>query len=241
MTRTRISSGLISLLLIGGPGALSSKPASGQEQTSIATAPANAAPVIRHGHLDPKRPLHVGADYYPKEAVRHHEQGRCVLAFYIQADGSVPAAQLVKSSGYSHLNTACIQSVINVPMLPGTVDGTPVAGWSDFPIGWVIDHAEPYQPPPEKSAVPRVADDYELHVGDKYYPEAARAKHERGYCVVHTTVGSTGTAFNAAITRSTGSAILDQACLAAVKDARFAPELQDGHPVADSTDIAIYW
>jgi TonB family protein len=78
-------------------------------------------------------------------------------------------------------------------------------------------------------------------VGQKFYPKQARAKHQRGYCVVHTTVGSSGTALNAGITHSTGSAILDKACLAAVNYARFTPELQNGQPVSDSTDIAIYW
>jgi TonB family protein len=58
---------------------------------------------------------------------------------------------------------------------------------------------------------------------------------------VHTTVGSSGTALNASITRSTGSVILDKICTDAVTAARFTPELQDGRPVADSTDIAIYW
>jgi hypothetical protein len=33
-----------------------------------------------------------------------------------------------------------------------------------------------------------------------YYPAEARAKQMRGYCVVHTTVGSTGSALNASIT-----------------------------------------
>jgi TonB family protein len=191
--------------------------------------------------MDPRHPLHIGANYYPRESLRHHEQGRCLLAFFIQADGSVPAVQLLKSSGYPHLDTACIESVIDVPVLPAIVNGTPVAGWSDFPLVWLIDKAQPPGPPREKSDFPRVSDDYELQVGDKFYPDSARAQHPRGYCVVHTTVDSSGTALNAGITRSTGSAVLDKACVEAVTAARFTPELQNGRPVADSTDIAIYW
>jgi TonB family protein len=93
----------------------------------------------------------------------------------------------------------------------------------------------------EKSAVPHFVDDYELQAGNKHYPKAAEAKNEKGYCVVHATVTSTGESVNVAITRSAGSAVLDQACIAAVKDARFTPALQDGRPAANSTDIAIYW
>lgn len=106
---------------------------------------------------------------------------------------------------------------------------------------WVINHAQPYQPPAESPAFPRVADDYEFQAGGKFCPEAARIKRPGGYCVVHTTVDSSGAALNAIIAHSTGSAILDKACVEAVTAARFTPELQNGRPVADSTDIAIYW
>lgn len=132
-------------------------------------------------------------------------------------------------------------SALGVPLIPASMNGTPIASWFDFYLVWTINHAQPYQPPAERSAFPRVAGEYEFQVGEKYYPEAPRTKHQKGYCIVHTTVDSSGTALNAGITRSTGSAILDQACLAAVQHARFTPELQDGRPVADSTDITIYW
>jgi TonB family protein len=241
MLRTRILSGLIPLLLIATGVAISDKPASAQEQTPTTTAPTDTRPIRKLGRMDVRHPLHVGSDYYPKQSLKNHEQGKCTLAFFIETDGTVPAAQLLKSSGFPRLDTACFESVIGVPLIPATINGTPVAGWYDFNVVWVIDHAQPYQPPPEIPAFPRVADDYEFQAGGKFYPEAARAKHPRGYCVVHTTVDSTGTALSAGITRSTGSAILDKACLAAVTAARFTPELQDGRPVADSTDIAIYW
>lgn len=192
--------------------------------------------------MDVRHPLHIGSDYYPKKSLQNHEQGKCVLSFYIEADGSVPAAQLLISTGFPRLDTACFESAIGVPLIPATLNGTPVPAWYDFNLVWVIDHARrPYQPPAERTAFPRVADEYEFQVGEKFYPEAARAKHQKGYCVIHTTVGSSGSALNATITRSAGSAILDKACIDAVTAAQFTPELQDGRPVADSTDIAIYW
>jgi TonB family protein len=237
---TRRQNGVMVLLLSATAAAITPNTASAQEQAPSSTAPTDT-PVRKLGRMDVRHPLHVGSDYYPKQSLKNHEQGNCALAFFIEADGTVPAAQLLKSSGFPRLDTACFESVIGVPLIPATINGTPVAGWYDFGVVWVIDHAQPYQPPSEKPVFPRVADDYEFQVGDKFYPDAARAQHPRGYCVVHTTVGSSGTALNAAITRSTGSAILDKACLAAVTAARFTPELQNGSPVADSTDIAIYW
>lgn len=131
--------------------------------------------------------------------------------------------------------------MIDVPVLPATVNGTPVARWSDFHLAWVIDGPPPPRLPLEKSTVPRITDDYEFQVGEKFYPEAARAQHPRGYCVVHAIVDPAGAVRDARITHSTGSVILDKACLSAITPARFTPELKDGTPVEDSTDIAIYW
>ena len=239
--RTRLLNGPIALLLIAATTAIINERAIAQEQTPGTAPPTDTPPVRTLGKMDVKHPLHIGSDYYPKQSLKNHEQGRCTLAFFIEADGTVRAAQLLKSSGFPRLDGACIESVIGVPLIPATINGTPVAGWNDFNVVWVIDHAQPYQPSPEKPAFPRVADGYEMQAGGKFYPEAARVKHPGGYCVVHTTVGSSGTALNASITRSTGSAILDKICTDAVTAARFTPELQDGRPVADSTDIAIYW
>jgi TonB family protein len=230
------------VLLLGAAGAvIRPNPSFAQEQTPTTTAPTDTRPLRNLGRMDVRHPLHIGSAYYPKQSLKNHEQGKCTLAFFIEADGTVPAAQLLKSTGFPRLDTACFESVMGVPLIPATINGSPVAGWYDFKVVWVIEHAPPYQPPSETPAFPRVADDDEFHVGDKFYPAVARAKHQKGYCVVHTTVGSNGTALNAGITHSTGSAILDKACIEAVTAARFTPELQDGRPVANSTDIAIYW
>src|SRR5580704_12860932 len=204
MTRTRKLTGLMAILLVGTGIAIPSNSTSVQEQAS-GTAPAiDTRPLRTLGRMDVRHPLHVGSDYYPKQSLKNHEQGKCTLAFFIEADGTVPAAQLLKSSGFPRLDTACFESVIGVPLIPATINGTPVAGWYDFNVVWVIDHAQPYLPPSEKPVFPRVADDYEFQVGDKFYPEAARAQHPRGYCVVRATVSSGGMALNAVITRPTG-------------------------------------
>ena len=241
MLRPRIPSGLMALLLIVLAAVSRPNPSVAQEQTPTTIATSDTRPLRKLGKMDVRHPLHVGSAYYPKQSLKNSEQGKCTLAFFIESDGTVPAAQLLISTGFPRLDTACFESVIGVPLIPATINGTPVAGWYDFNVVWVIDHAKPYQPPSERPTFPRVADDYEFHASGKFYPESTRAKDQRGYCVVHTTVSSAGAALNPAITRSTGSAILDKACLAAVTAARFTPELQDGRPVPDSTDIAIYW
>jgi len=237
--KPQILNGLMVLLAIAIATGMSSA-ASAQESTPSQSTPPD--PLTRRGKMDPRHPFHIGANYYPSGSMQNHEQGRCILNLYINADGSVSATQLLKSTGYPRLDTACIESVIGVPVLPAKINGVPVAGWSEFKINWQLGPPQYTQYPPlEKSAVPRIAEDYELQAGKNFYPEAARAKHQRGYCVVHTTVDSSGAALDPRITRSTGSEILDKTCLAAVAAAKFNSELQDGQPVADSTDIAIYW
>jgi TonB family protein len=236
---TRIGPELAVLLILTSGTAGLANAASSQQPVPDTT---GTALVVNPPRIDVKHLIHLGAEYYPKQSLKNHEQGTCYLSLYVAADGSIPAVQLVKSTGYPLLDIAYIEAVWRSAMLPGTVNGVPTAAWADLPLTWNIDKTGETRPPRlEKSAVPRIVEGYELQVGDKYYPEAARAKHEKGYCVVHAEVGSTGAVLNAVLTRSTGSPILDRACLAALKDARFNPELQDGQPVADSTDIAIYW
>ena len=97
MKKPQFPSGVLVVLACAAAAWIGRIPASAQEQPQNPSAPTDT-PVIKHGKMDPRHPLHVGSDYYPKESLKHHEQGRCVRAFYINADGSVPAAQLLKSS-----------------------------------------------------------------------------------------------------------------------------------------------
>src|SRR5580704_8343652 len=138
-----------SLFLMAVVAVAISIPASAQEPPPSIAAPTDT-PVRKPGKMDVRHPLHIGSDYYPKQSLKNHEQGRCSLAFFVEADGTVPAAQLLKSTGFPRLDTACIESVIGVPVIPATINGTPVAGWYDFNVAWVIDHAQPYQASPER-------------------------------------------------------------------------------------------
>jgi TonB family protein len=134
--------------------------------------------------MDVRRPLHVGSDYYPKQSLKNGEQGKCTLAFFVESDGAVTAARLLVSTGYPRLDTARFESVIDVPLIPGSANGIPVAGWYDFNVVWVINHAKPYQQPSERPAFPRIAGDHEFQAGQTPVwmcsirsPRAARYAH----------------------------------------------------------------
>jgi protein TonB len=209
-----------------------------QEPASSATAVTKTPP-----RMNPKYPPHIGADYYPKASLVNREQGSCVVRLYIKSDGSVPASQLVKSSGYSQLDGACMAAWFGVQMIPATINGAPVNTWVDVPVVWRIN-GEPEIPRPvlpEKFEFPEIADDYDLPVGSAFYPPDARAKHQRGFCILELEVGSVGALIKATVIRSTGSAILDKACIDAITPAKFMPQKENGSGVAAATYIAINW
>src|SRR5258708_4663072 len=104
MIRQCMPMGLMVMLLIAAGSAIPTGPASAQGSATSSSTPID--PPTRRGKMDVRHPLHIGSDYYPKESLKHHEQGRCEFAFYINADGSVPAGQLLKSSGSPRLDTA---------------------------------------------------------------------------------------------------------------------------------------
>jgi Gram-negative bacterial TonB protein C-terminal len=145
MLRPSIFDGWMGLLMGATATAIACISASAQETTP--STPSTAAPVIKLGKMDPYHPLRIGTKYFPKESLNHHEQGRCSIAFLIEVDGTVTATPLLKSTGFPRLDIACFESVIDVPVLPASVDGTPVLRWSDFQLVWVIDRPPaPFNP-----------------------------------------------------------------------------------------------
>jgi TonB family protein len=91
------------------------------------------------------------------------------------------------------------------------------------------------------SITPQIRDDDELKAGLDNYPPLSRKLHQEGDCVVRVTVESNGTPSNVNVTKSTGYAPLDKACLSAVQQAHFVPARQEGKTLAASTDININW
>jgi TonB family protein len=212
------------------------------DQTPPASSATETPPIRTHVRLDPKHPPKIGSDFYPPLSVKNGEQGTCYVGLFVDTDGSVPAMQLVKSTGYGGLDGACFEAFKGVSLIPATLNGKPVAGWVVLPIGWALHNAGQVRYPPLPDfSTPRLPADYELSVGSKYYPESSRARHEEGACIIEASVGSDGSVNSTKTLKATGFNDLDRACVNAISQAKFIPEKQDGHPVPDSTYIAIYW
>lgn len=102
-----------------------------------------------------------GADNYPPEALRNHEQGRTVAKLQVGPEGRVTACTVDVSSGSSSLDrTTCEIALARVKFTPATdARGRPVASGYMLPVRWVL--------PEEGAATPRISFDQqaELEIG----------------------------------------------------------------------------
>jgi len=71
------------------------------------------------------------------------------------------------------------------------------------------------------------------------YPELARRRGEQGRVVLRVRVGPNGLPLAVTVDRTSGHASLDHAAMAAVRQWRFAPALEDGRPVAAVAEIPV--
>jgi TonB family protein len=190
--------------------------------------------------MDKDHHLKIGAQFYPIESRRRRETGWCLVRFQVDADGLIRAAQLTSSTGFAHLDSACLTAVMNGQMMPATIDGKPVFYWPEMPISWSLGRV-PARPHFDPFLVPKVREDYQLKIGPDHYPPESRQMHQEGDCTVHSFVKEDGTASNTVISKSTGFAALDQACIAAIQQAPFLPAHANGSPVGAFVDINMSW
>jgi TonB family protein len=184
--------------------------------------------------MDPNYPLRIGEAYYPLESRKAGEEGSCIVRVEVDADGHLPATQLLSSTGFERLDAACRGAFGEGRLIPKTIDGKSVSSWVQVPINWKLS-GKVY------TSVPQIADDYRLKVGLDDYPPLSRKLHQEGDCVVHVEVAIDGTPTNVHVTQSTGYELLDTACLSAVQQAHFIAGHRGAIPIAASTDINLSW
>jgi len=88
--------------------------------------------------MDPAHPLKIGTDYYPPESVRAKEQGRCIVAVTVTADGWLKDARIQQSTGYPRLDQACLDAVAGGHLIPATENGVPIEKAIDLPLVWIL-------------------------------------------------------------------------------------------------------
>ncbi len=75
---------------------------------------------------------------YPEEAFKADEQGRVIVKFVVEADGSISDAKVIKGVSPS-LDKEAIRVVEGMPKwIPGKNNGEPVASWFNLPISFKL-------------------------------------------------------------------------------------------------------
>ena len=90
--------------------------------------PAMPQPQIIAVRQDPRRPL--SKPQYSARMIREGNQGTIEIEVFVQPNGRVADARVVKSTGFDELDLAAIaEAKRNWRLLPATRDGVPIAQW----------------------------------------------------------------------------------------------------------------
>jgi TonB family protein len=167
----------------------------------------------------------------------------CNALVWFRSNGKVQAAQVIKSTGSSLLDRACLNGAIaaTFTLKPGaTATGD---RWGRYVFTFLT--GLPAKQSPELRgkgvAIPELARDQVLNFDPPYYPETALQQHKEGVCVMHIVVAADGQPRKIEITEPTGTPDLDSACVSTIRAAKFIPAQRDGKSVAAATDVWLAW
>lgn len=107
----------------------------------VAAAPVAApepAPVIVPPRIDASYRGNV-APPYPPASRRLGEAGTVILKIFVNVDGSVGEVTLGKSSGYSRLDQAAMQTVKRWKLIPARRGSEPFATWYTLPLEFKLE------------------------------------------------------------------------------------------------------
>lgn len=129
---------------IAPPPAPPAKPAVAASANPMPVAPAEAEP--RAAEPMPVTLPHLNANYldnpapdYPPVSRELSEQGRVLVRAMVNADGHVKQVLLRKSSGFSRLDQAALDSVKNWRFVPARRGEQPVPAWVVVPVAFTLE------------------------------------------------------------------------------------------------------
>jgi len=76
--------------------------------------------------------------YYPDSAIKHHIQGRVLVQFVVNEDGSISDAKVLKGIGYGCDEEALRVLKMMPPWKPGKQNGKPVKVYFTQPISFKL-------------------------------------------------------------------------------------------------------
>ncbi len=106
------------------------------QDTSFVVETLNEKPVFR-GNLSKYISLKIK---YPQSSIDNEEEGKTIVSFVVEKDGSVNNVEVVKSSGYAALDKEAVRVVSNMPnWTPGMMDNKPVRMQFRLPINFKLE------------------------------------------------------------------------------------------------------
>ncbi len=158
-----LASAILPMLLFN-VAALADEQQDGSQSSPPIPPPSTSTTVVStHVRLDPRYPApKIGAAFYPSESTRRHEEGICIVRILVRTDGTIPALQLVSTSGYPRLDGACWNAFVDIKVRPATVNGNAVSSWVNIPITWVLNGSHRTLSSGDYTITPHFSDDYQL-------------------------------------------------------------------------------
>jgi TonB family protein len=94
----------------------------------------NTVSIYRADH--PPEPISTPGAGYPPELLKFSFSGKAQVEALVDFDGSVLAARVVESSGYSQADSAACEAALNSQFSPATHYDAPVRVWFPLPYAW---------------------------------------------------------------------------------------------------------
>jgi len=207
------------------PAIVQSAPPPGAPPPPSSPASAITAPV-------PVSPHTTTADDYPMLSRWLHEEGRTLVQFTINADGTVSDPVIMESSGHVRLDAASLDLVKRWLYHPAIRDGKPIAVRSEAYIQWKLTQPEL----PEQTYFTMV------YMKPDDYPPAAKANGEEGFVAVVVYLDPDGNVLDSTILHGSGFADLDSATADMIaKRWHFKAAEFEGKPSRSAVGLIVVW
>lgn len=171
--------------------------------------------------------------FYPSMPELAGVQGTTLLLVRVTQDGVMKDPAIIQSSHDGDLDEAGLACIANAPRAAPLVhDGKPIEASWVVRVVWQLHGPSFWQFAPATGAANSCTSSY---------PAFAASKHLQGTTRLSYHVATDGSVKDPVVTRSSGSANLDQAALTCVMAFRYWPATHDGKPVELDRTIDVDW
>lgn len=76
---------------------------------------------------------------WPREALLNNHQGAVKMQFLIDTNGEIKEYEILKSSGYAHLDKAAAEGIAKCWFRPKNENGQPIKSWQPMEYHWALE------------------------------------------------------------------------------------------------------